>query len=370
MIPKNILCITDRNEFREWLIKNSTTEKECWIAVKRGKTPPKDTLWYLDAVEEALCFGWIDSTVKNVDGVTLQRFGPRTKNGRWTELNKERYRRLEHLGMMTDAGRAVCPDLDAGFDIMPEIVAAFKDRPVAWQNFQDFPPLYQRARIDNIQRVVAKPKLFESRLTKLIEASELGEMIGDWHDCGRLLEDRILKDMTLDELWQLFPIALTPHQPQWKDWAIEEIANVSTLLSEYTPIISHIGSTAIPDIQAKPIIDILVEINPDTGWQRIKEAMESAGYICMSVSETRISFNKGYTPHGYADKVFHIHVHAIGDNDEICFRDYLITHPETAKEYETLKLSLLPQYRNDRNGYTEAKSRFVRNITALAKSES
>lgn len=180
---------------------------------------------------------------------------------------------------------------------------------------------------------------------------------------------RTLKDMTLAELWQLFPIELTPHQPQWKDWAKEEISRISELLSEYSPIVNHIGSTAIPGIQAKPIIDILVEINSDTDWQRIAEAMETAGYICMSVSETRMSFNKGYTPAGYADKVFHIHIHAVGDNDEICFRDYLLTHPKTAKEYEALKLSLLPQYRNDRDGYTEAKSVFVRNIISLAKSE-
>lgn len=180
---------------------------------------------------------------------------------------------------------------------------------------------------------------------------------------------RTLKDMTLAELWQLFPIVLTPHQPQWKDWTKEEIVRISTLLSEYSPIINHIGSTAIPGIQAKPIIDILVEIHPDSCWQRIKEAMETAGYICMSSSGIRMSFNKGYTPHGYADKVFHIHIHAIGDNDEICFRDYLLTHPKAAKEYEALKLSLLPQYRNDRDGYTEAKSDFVRKITDLAKSE-
>lgn len=180
---------------------------------------------------------------------------------------------------------------------------------------------------------------------------------------------RTLKDMTLAELWQLFPIVLTPHQPQWKDWAKEEMVRISILLSEYSPIVNHIGSTAIPGIQAKPIIDILVEIYPDSCWQRIKEAMETAGYICMSSSGIRMSFNKGYTPHGYADKVFHIHIHTIGDNDEICFRDYLLTHPKAAKEYEALKLSLLPQYRNDRDGYTEAKSDFVRKIISLSKSE-
>lgn len=71
---------------------------------------------------------------------------------------------------------------------MPEIIAAFKARHVAWQNFSSFPPLYQRVRIDNIQTVISKPELFESRLINLIEASERGELIGDWHDCGRLLD--------------------------------------------------------------------------------------------------------------------------------------------------------------------------------------
>lgn len=188
MTPHNILDIQKRIEFRKWLIENHATEKECWIAVKRGKTPPEDMLWYLDAVEEALCFGWIDSTLKNVDGKSLQRFGPRTKSGRWTELNKERCRRLEKLGLMTDSGRSICPDLDEEFRVDSDILAEFQKNSAAWGRFNSFPALYQRVRIDNIQRVKAKPELFVARLTKLIEASERGEMIGDWHDYGRLLD--------------------------------------------------------------------------------------------------------------------------------------------------------------------------------------
>lgn len=189
MTPKNILDIRHRSDFRAWLLRNHATEKECWVEAKRGKTPSENVLWYLDAVEEALCFGWIDSTVKVVDGVTLQRFGPRTKKGRWTELNKERCRRLERLGLMTESGRKACPDLDADFIIMPEILAEFKANPVAWDNFHNFPALYQRVRIDNIHRVVNAPQIYASRLAKLIEASERGVMIGDWHDNGRLLEN-------------------------------------------------------------------------------------------------------------------------------------------------------------------------------------
>lgn len=183
-------------------------------------------------------------------------------------------------------------------------------------------------------------------------------------DCKRL------QDLTLAELWELFPIVLCPYNPLWPEWAKMEIEALSSLLSVHTPIINHIGSTAIPNIQAKPIIDILVEVNPDIYWQLIKNEMESAGYICMSVTDTRMSFNKGYTPGGYADKVFHIHIRATGDNDEIYFRDYLLAHPDVAREYETLKLGLLPKYRNDRDGYTEAKTDFVRRITDLAKANS
>ena len=176
-----------------------------------------------------------------------------------------------------------------------------------------------------------------------------------------------LKEMTLEELWELFPINLAKHNPDWIVWAEEEIRSLSLILVEFKPIINHIGSTAIPDIHAKPIVDILVEVPSEIEFAFIKEVLERNDYICMSESEDRISFNKGYTPYGYADKVFHIHIHRTGDNDEILFRDFLISHPYSAKEYETLKLSLLPKYRHDRDGYTDAKSEFVRKIVDTAK---
>lgn len=176
-----------------------------------------------------------------------------------------------------------------------------------------------------------------------------------------------LKEMTLEELWKLFPITLTQHNPKWKLWAEKEIQLLSGLLADYNPTINHIGSTAIPGIMAKPIVDILVEISKDCNWHGVKELLEKAGYICMSESESRMSFNKGYTPSGYADKVFHIHIHNHGDNDEIEFRDYLIQHPTEAKEYEQKKLSLLPKFKNDRDGYTAAKSDFINSIISRQK---
>ena len=98
---RNVLSIRERGEFREWLSQHGTTETECWIQVRRGRPVDADALYYLDAVEEALCFGWIDSTQKQLNGIRMQRFTPRKKTSPWTELNKERVRRLERLGLMT-----------------------------------------------------------------------------------------------------------------------------------------------------------------------------------------------------------------------------------------------------------------------------
>ena len=176
-----------------------------------------------------------------------------------------------------------------------------------------------------------------------------------------------LADMTLTELWELFPIALSPHDPLWADWAQDEIDGLSQMLSSFSPSINHIGSTAIPGIMAKPIVDILVEVSRNEEFSQIKDILERGGYICMAESCDRLSFNKGYTSEGYAEKVFHIHIHRMGDNDEILFRDYMIAHRDKAKEYERLKLSLLPEYRNNRDGYTEAKSDFVKYIITQAK---
>ena len=114
---KNLLPATNRDELRQWLSENHNKEDECWVVVKRGRPVDNETFWYIDAVEEAMCFGWIDSTTKKMDsGVTAQRLAPRRKGSLWSELNKERCRRMERFGRMTNAGRAVLPDMsEKGF---------------------------------------------------------------------------------------------------------------------------------------------------------------------------------------------------------------------------------------------------------------
>lgn len=77
--PQNILSIQSRDEFRQWLMEHHAIARECWVKVKRGRPVDDGTFWYIDAVEEAMCFGWIDSTLKRLDGEAYQRFAPRTK---------------------------------------------------------------------------------------------------------------------------------------------------------------------------------------------------------------------------------------------------------------------------------------------------
>ena len=127
----NLLDIKSRSELRKWLIQNHEKEKECWVVVKRGKPTDDDTFWYIDAVEEALCFGWIDSTTKKItDNVTAQKLCPRKPKSNWSELNKERCRRMERLGLMTDAGRAVLPDMSPeGFYHRQRYIAEIAIRP-------------------------------------------------------------------------------------------------------------------------------------------------------------------------------------------------------------------------------------------------
>ena len=175
-----------------------------------------------------------------------------------------------------------------------------------------------------------------------------------------------LSEMTLEELWQLFPIYLAEHQPCWQEWYLEE-ENILKASFSSTERISHIGSTAIPSIWAKPIVDILVEIPKGSNLLDYKAKIINCGYICMSQSENGMSFNKGYTENGFAKRVFHLHLRYAGDNDELYFRDYLIEYPEVAKVYEELKLRLWKEYEHNRDAYTNAKTEFIKEYTRKAR---
>jgi GrpB-like predicted nucleotidyltransferase (UPF0157 family) len=158
---------------------------------------------------------------------------------------------------------------------------------------------------------------------------------------------------------RIYPVILSEYNPEWPKWYAEEKANLERLIgAKDIARISHIGSTSVPGLIAKPTVDILLEINEDTDINRLIAALPQPEYIClkdaaltMPTPPPYVMFLKGYLPDGFAERVYHIHVRYPGDWDEPYFRDYLIAHPETAAEYAALKTRLHKEYEHDRDEY-------------------
>ncbi len=173
------LHVADREEWRIWLENNHATKREIWLISRRSPSE-KLTLSYLDAVEEALCFGWIDGIAKKMDAErTAQRFTPRRPKSNWTELNKERARRLIAQGKMTPAGLAVLPDLSPeSFRIADDILAALRADEKVWRNFEQFPDVYKRIRIGYIEEMRKQPVVFKTRLNNFMKKTRENKMFG------------------------------------------------------------------------------------------------------------------------------------------------------------------------------------------------
>lgn len=181
-----------------------------------------------------------------------------------------------------------------------------------------------------------------------------------------------LEEMTLEELWELFPIILKEHRAEYADWYEEEQQNLTKLLAEFEiQRINHIGSTSVEGLIAKPIVDILLELPEGYDLEKVTALLEKAGWILMIKDKEKqtLDLNKGYTPAGFAEQVYHLHVRALGDWDELYFRDYLQKYPEAARQYEELKLSLKEKYEHNRDAYTDAKTEFVQKYSQKGREE-
>ena len=177
-----------RSDWRQWLTENHQSKNEIWLLLE--KKPAGDDLTYFDAVEEAICFGWIDGIAKRYsETLKAQRLTPRRKRSNWTELNKERARRLIRLGLMTPAGEATLPDLTINFELAGDIESAIKAEDGAWETFEAFPDLYKRVRIGYIEEMRKQPAEFEKRLRNFVKQTAGGKMFGNWNDGGRLTAD-------------------------------------------------------------------------------------------------------------------------------------------------------------------------------------
>ena len=182
-----------------------------------------------------------------------------------------------------------------------------------------------------------------------------------------------LSEMTLEELWQLFPIVLREYDPSYKEWYACEKENILAALSgRHVMRINHIGSTAVEGLTGKPTVDILLELLQEADWNTVRTQLTQAGWILMASQnppDLRLIFNKGYTSKGYDERVFHLHVRYLGDWDELYFRDYLAAHQDLAREYEILKQALQKRFMHDRDKYTAEKTEFVSKYTKLARTE-
>lgn len=184
--PEKTLYVTDRKSWRAWLAKHHKTETEIWLIYYK-KESGKPRISYNDAVEEALCYGWIDSTVKSIDHESFaQRFSVRRKNSELSQMNKERVRTLIANKQMTKAGLdAIAHVFDPkkdnldDFKIPADILKPLKANKEAWQNFQKFPGSYKRIRIAYIEsRKRHGEEQFRKSLNRFIKMTEKNKRFG------------------------------------------------------------------------------------------------------------------------------------------------------------------------------------------------
>ena len=173
------LDMLDRKRWHSWLAKHHRNEKEIWLVYYR-KQAGKPRIPYNDAVEEALCYGWIDSTVKKIDDDRYaQRFTPRRDGSQLSETNRHRALALIKAGRMTHAGlKKIKTQLDTKFIVPKDIIAALKKDKTAWSNFQKFPAHYQRIRIAFVEGARSRPDMFKQRLRYLLKMAQQNKKFG------------------------------------------------------------------------------------------------------------------------------------------------------------------------------------------------
>lgn len=175
-----LLYAQDRQAWRGWLEKNHTTAKEIWL-VYFNKKSGKPRIPYHHAVEEALCFGWIDSIIKSVDEVSAaQRFTPRNPKSGYSQVNKERLKRLI-------AGDKVIPQvvntvediLNEPYEFPDDIMKELQANKKAWDNFRRYSDAYQRIRIAYIDAARIRPDIFMNRLKYFIDKTAQDKQFGN-----------------------------------------------------------------------------------------------------------------------------------------------------------------------------------------------
>ena len=173
------LYVTNRKDWRAWLRKHYRNENEIWLVYFK-KDSGKPRIAYNDAVEEALCFGWIDSTVKKIDEEKYaQRYSPRKSIIRYSQSNKERLRKLLRQKKVIKSVRETLGGIsEEQYEVPRDILNAIQANQQAWQNFQKFGDRYRRIRIAFIDGARKRPDEFKKRLAYFIIMTEAGKQFG------------------------------------------------------------------------------------------------------------------------------------------------------------------------------------------------
>ena len=179
MEPSKTFYTSERKKWREWLTENFEKEKEIWFVFPKKESGEKG-LSYNDAVEEALCFGWIDSTVKKLDSLhRVQRFSPRRKGSGYSRANIERLIWLERQGMIHPKVRDTILDvIRVPYEFPEDILEVIRSEKKAWENYQKFPEAYKRIRIAYIDGARKRPLEFKKRLENFIRKTKENKIIG------------------------------------------------------------------------------------------------------------------------------------------------------------------------------------------------
>jgi uncharacterized protein YdeI (YjbR/CyaY-like superfamily) len=178
MNHEKIKYFSSKNTWRAWLEENHDREKEIWLLYPHQSTG-KERISYNDAVEEALCFGWIDSTVKNLDrDHSIQRFTPRNPRSAYSQANRERLKwlmsqHLIHPSVWLEAEKIIREK----FVFPQDILDIIRQDPVAWKNFQGFSESYKRIRIAYIDGARKRPEEFKKRLNNFMVKTRANQQI-------------------------------------------------------------------------------------------------------------------------------------------------------------------------------------------------
>jgi uncharacterized protein YdeI (YjbR/CyaY-like superfamily) len=217
------LHVTSREEWRAWLAAHHRSETAVWLVFYKKHTG-RPRISYDHAVEEALCFGWIDSIVKTIDDEKFaQKFTPRRDSSRWSELNKQRLRKLMREGRMTDAGRAKIDvaalgeqargkKSDDDVELPRFIKQALMASAQAWKNFQSLTPSRRRAYV----RLIVDAKTEETRERRVREAiARLEQNTGDPDDIQRFVKQALRSNATA---WENFRNLAPSYRRNYVGW--------------------------------------------------------------------------------------------------------------------------------------------------------